>query len=208
MTESLSSAPGESFTGVTFSRDDWYAEEIVGRSYTDCQFHQIELTEAVLQNCTFTNCIFGNVSFNASRHVDSAFLGCTFRRCNFFDVEFSGCKLLGSTFEQSASLRPMRVIGGDWSFVVLAGADLRGCSFQSVRMREADLTAANCVDTVFADVDLSGAMLHGARFTRADLRGSDLSSLDPQGTDVRDAQILPEQAVAIAEALGLRVLAR
>ena len=99
----------------------------------------------------------------------------------------------------------MRVIGGDWSFVVLAGADLRGSTFQQVKLREADLTGANCVDSVFATVDLSGAMLHNAKFVRADLRGSDLTALDPLVTDVTDAKILAEQAVVIAQAMGLRV---
>jgi fluoroquinolone resistance protein len=119
-------------------------------------------------------------------------------------VEFTGCKLTGSRFERCA-LRPLRVIGGDWSFVVLPGSDLRGCAFEQVRMREADLSGANCVDSVFTSVDLSGAMLHSAKFARADLRGSDLTALDPLVTDVADARILPEQAVVIAQALGLRV---
>jgi uncharacterized protein YjbI with pentapeptide repeats len=99
------------------------------------------------------------------------------------------------------------VIGGDWSFVGLPGADLRGVTIHGVRMREADLTGANCEEAALVDVDLSGAQLHSARFGRCDLRGSDLTALDPTTTGLAGAIIGPAQAVVIAEALGLRVVA-
>ena len=72
-------------------------------------------------------------------------------------------------------------------------------------MREADLTGANCAEAVLTDTDLSGAQLHGASFVKADLRGSDLSTLDPSVTAVRDAVINAEQAIGIAQALGLQI---
>jgi uncharacterized protein YjbI with pentapeptide repeats len=100
--------------GETFSNEDWYAEEFTDRSYTRCVFSHLDLTEASSRGSVFTECTFGNVRFNASRHTDSAFLRCTFKRCNFFEAEFAGCKMTGSTFHQSI-LRPLRVIGGDWS---------------------------------------------------------------------------------------------
>jgi fluoroquinolone resistance protein len=174
----------EPIEGRTFKHEDWYGEQLIARTYIDCTFNDIELTESSIERSAFTDCTFGGVRFNASTHDDTAFIGCTFRRCNFFDTTFTGCKMTGSTFRESLNVRPMRVLGGDWSFVALAGADLRGTSFQGVRMREVDLTGANCTDAVFADVDLSGAQLHGISFVRADLRGSDLSAR-PAGRSTR-----------------------
>ena len=81
-----------------------------------------------------------------------------FRRCNFFEAEFTGCKLVGSTFIE-CDLRPLTVDGGDWSFVALPGADLRGVRLTGVRMREVDLTRANLTGATVAGVDLSGAQL-------------------------------------------------
>jgi fluoroquinolone resistance protein len=107
-----------------FFRDDWYGEELAGRHYVRCDFHEVDFSEALTRNSVFTDCVFGNVRFNASRHTDSAFTGCAFKRCNFFDAEFTGCKLVGATFTE-CELRPLRVTGGDWSFAGLAGADLR-----------------------------------------------------------------------------------
>jgi fluoroquinolone resistance protein len=188
----------------TFRDEDWYAEEITGRTYIRCSFLGIDLTESVTRGAVFTDCSFGNVRFNASKHIDSAFTGCGFKRCNFFDVEFEGCKLVGSIFEECV-IRPMRVLGGDWSFAGLPGADLRGSSFQDVRMREADLTGANCEDAVFLDVDLSGAQLHSSKFARTDLRGSDLSAVDPFNVELAGAIIGAGQAAVLAQALGLEV---
>lgn len=144
------------------------------------------------------------MAFNASRHVDSAFTRCAFRRCNLFEAEFDGCKLVGSTFAE-CDLRPLRVTGGDWSFVALTGADLRGVTFTDVRMREADLTGADLTGATVTGVDLSGAQLHGARLTRADLRGSDLTSVDPTTVQRAGALIDAEQAIVLAQALGFEI---
>lgn len=149
----------EDVDDAAFTQDDWYGEELTGQAYRRCTFTSVDLTEAVIGQCTFTDCTFGDVRFNAARLADSALLGCTFAGCNFFDAEFTGCKLSGSRFERCA-LRPLRVLGGDWSFVVLPGADLRG---------------------------------------------SDLSAVDPLAVELTDAVITPEQAVVIAQTLGLSV---
>lgn len=70
-------------------------------------------------------------------------------------------------------------------------------------MREADLTPARVRDGALRDVELSGASLAGT-----DLSGCDLSSLDPGTATLAGAVILPEQALTIAEALGLDVRTR
>lgn len=190
----------------TFRNEDWYAEEFVGRQYTRCTFLDVDMTECSSRGTVFEECTFGNVKFNVSKHADSAFTACTFTRCKLFDAEFSGCKLLGSVFKE-CSVRPIRVLGGDWSFVGLAGADLRGSTFQAVRMREVDLTKANCSGGAFTDVDLSGAQLHGCDFTGSDLRGSDITALDPLNVECRGTIIGPEQAALVARALGFEVRA-
>ncbi|WP_326558019.1 pentapeptide repeat-containing protein [Micromonospora sp. NBC_01796] len=190
--------------GETFRNEDWYGDEFTDSTYVGCTFLHVDLMEASTRGTVFQDCTFGNVQFNASRHTDSAFLRCTFKRCNLFEAEFTGCKFVGSTFTES-DLRPLRVFGGDWSFVGLSGADLRGVRFEGVRMREIDLTAANCAEAAIVNVDLSGAQLHHANLVRCDLRGSDLSALDPSTTQLTGAIIDPAQAVVIAQTLGLEI---
>lgn len=204
MSDSDPSRDPEPVTGRTFRDDDLYGEDFADRRYVECVFRHVDMTEATSRGAVFQECAFGNVRLNASRHVDSAFLRCVFERCDLFDAEFTGCKMIGSTFRETA-LRPLRIEGGDWSFVSLAGADLRGISVRGVRMREVDLTGAKCDDAVFADIDLSGGQLRGVSFVRTDLRGSDLTALDPRATELRGALIDPEQALVIARSLGLEI---
>jgi fluoroquinolone resistance protein len=196
--------PPEPIEDATLRDLDWYGEDLADRRYTRCQFHGVDLTEAASHGAVFTECTFGNVLFNASRHTDSAFIRCTFRRCNLFEAEFTGCKLIGSGFHDS-TLRPITVTGGDWSFVALTGADLRGARIREVRMREVDLGGANLQDSLLAGVDLSGAVLRGALLGRCDLRGSDLHAVEPGTLELAGAIIDVAQAVVIASALGLEV---
>jgi uncharacterized protein YjbI with pentapeptide repeats len=184
--------------------EDWACDDISGQEHARVAFHHVDLTEVVDQGASFTECAFSNCRFNASAHTDAAFVNCTFTNCSFFDATFTGCKLVGSMFDR-CTFGLLKVTGGDWSFVGLPGADLSKSEIVRVRMREADLTAATCTGATFRDVDLGGALLHRTDLTRADLRGSDLSTVDPLTVTLRDAVIDPNQAMTLAEALGMKV---
>jgi fluoroquinolone resistance protein len=99
----------------------------------------------------------------------------------------------------------LKVVGGDWSFVGLPGADLRTASFTGVRMREVDLVGARCEGSTLRDDDLSGSWFHRANLSRCDLRGSDVSAVDPLTVELGGAIITFDQAVVLATALGLDV---
>ncbi|MEU4676217.1 pentapeptide repeat-containing protein [Micromonospora sp. NPDC023737] len=189
---------------ATFRDEDWYGEELTDRRFVRCSFFEVDLTEAVSRGAVFDGCTFGNVKFNGSRHTDSAFTRCAFQRCNLFEAEFTGCKLVGSTFAQ-CDLRPLTISGGDWSFVALPRADLRGVRITDVRMREVDLTGANLTGATIAGVDLSAAQLNSARLSGADLRGTDLTALDPLVVERAGAIIDAEQSLVIAQALGFEI---
>jgi uncharacterized protein YjbI with pentapeptide repeats len=191
-------------TDSEVSHADWEGEDLSGQAHTRVAFSDVDLTDATDRGAVFTECTFRDCRFNGSSHTDAAFVNCTFSRCGFFDATFTDCKLVGSMFDR-CTYDLLRCAGGDWSFVGLPGADLRRASFSRLRMREADLTRARCDGGRLLDVDLSGASLRGASFVRTDLRGSDLSALDPTATDVAGAIIDTDQAITIAEALGLDV---
>jgi uncharacterized protein YjbI with pentapeptide repeats len=191
-------------TDSEVSHADWEGEDLSGREHTRVAFSDVDLTDATNRGAVFTECAFRDCRFNGSSHTDAAFVNCTFTRCRFFDVTFTNCKLVGSMFDR-CTYDLLRCEGGDWSFVGLPGADLRKASFSRLRMREADLTGARCDGGRLRGVDLSGASLGRASFVRTDLRGSDLSSLDPATAEVGGAIIDTDQAITMAEALGLDV---
>ena len=189
---------------VTQSSVDWSDEDISEQTHTRVLFVDLDLTEARNAGAVFTECTFKRAKFNASEHVGAAFLNCTFVNCNFFDAKFTECKMVGSMFDR-CTFEITQITGGNWSLVGLPGADLRSATLVGVRMREADLTGARCEESTFHDVDLAGALLHKANFAGCDLRGSDVSAFDPETTGIRGALVTIEQAVVIAEALGLDI---
>ncbi|MET7394253.1 pentapeptide repeat-containing protein [Dactylosporangium sp. NPDC005572] len=60
-------------------------------------------------------------------------------------------------------------------------------------------------DGVLTSVDFANATLANTDFRRADLRGSVLTAFDPRVVDLGDAIITADQAVDLAESLGLSI---
>ena len=191
---------------TTVAGADWTGRDISGQTHTRLLFDDLDLSEVENTGAVFTECTFRRARFNVSAHRDAAFVNCTFKGCTFFDTRFTECKMVGSTFDR-CTFDVTRVVGGNWSFVALPGADLRRASFSGVRLREADLTGARCQGASLRDCDLAGASLRGATLTGCDLRGSDLGALDPQHTPLSGAIVTYEQALVIAAALGLDIRA-
>jgi fluoroquinolone resistance protein len=198
-------ADGPATPASVVSDADWYARDLTGEATERTTFLRADLSEAVSDTGTvFADCLFRDTRFNSAVFTAAAFLNCTFTGCNFFAARFIDCKFVGSMFER-CDFGQFTVLGGDWSFVGLPGADLRKVTMRSVRMREADLTGARCDGATLRDLDLAGARAGKTRFAAADLRGSDLTALDPWSVDLAQAIIDWQQAVTIAANLGLDV---
>jgi uncharacterized protein YjbI with pentapeptide repeats len=165
--------------GDEVREEDWSGQRLVEARFEGVAFVDADLSEVVTENAVF-------------------------EECTCFDGELTGCKLVGSTFER-CSFDVMRVEGGDWSFVSLAGADLSSARFTDVRLREADLRGASAVQGTLRGLDLSGADLAEADLRECDLRGSDLSAVDPRQALLAGAVITPDQALVLALGLGLDV---
>ena len=191
-------------TDRTVAGENWDGRDISGETHTRIAFMDLDLTEVVNTGAVFTDCTFQRARFNVSKHQDAAFINCTFTACSFFDTTFTECKLVGSKFDR-CTYDLMRVVGGNWSFVGLSGADLRKATFRETRLREADLAGVKCQGASLRDVDLSGASLDGANFTDSDLRGSDLSAVEPEHVVLTGAIITLNQAVVLITSMGLDV---
>ncbi|MCC6243660.1 MAG: pentapeptide repeat-containing protein [Gemmatimonadaceae bacterium] len=186
------------------ARKDWYAQELADEQYTRETFATFDFTEASLDRMSFSECTFHGVQFNCSQQRGNAFVNCTFNNCSFFETTFTECKLLGSRFDR-CTFDLMRVTDGNWDHVVLARADLRKVTFETVRFREVDLAGARLQGAVIRDCDLTNATLNGAVLKGCDLRGSALGGLEPASVDLRGAIVTVDQAIVIAAAYGLDV---
>jgi fluoroquinolone resistance protein len=122
--------------------EDLYGEDLTGRGERQIEYVDVDLTESRSSaGAVFEQCVFRDVRFNAAEHTGAAFLNCAFVNCSLFGARFVDCKFVGSSFDR-CSFDQLVVQRGDWSFVGLGGADLRGASFTDVRMREVDLASA------------------------------------------------------------------
>lgn len=183
---------------------DWDVTELDGETFSNVLFAEVDMIELANRGAVFNECTFRATRFNMSVHTNAAFTNCTFTRCSFFGATFADCKLVGSMFD-GCTYGLFEVHGGNWSFTGFPGADLRKAKFTKVRLREADLTGARLQEAEIRDCDMSGAWLHSSDLIRCDLRGSDLTGLDPMTVKLGRTVVDYQQAVYIAEAVGLVV---
>ena len=121
---------------------DWYADDLGARSFVECTFTDVDLSETTSRGAMFDRCVFHNCRFNSSTHTSTAFVACEFRRTNFFDATLDGCKLAGSVFAD-CTLRPIKVVGGQWQGVTIRGGNLSKLDLSGLDLREADLSLSN-----------------------------------------------------------------
>ena len=182
---------GEDFRGL-----DWYGDDLGARSFVDGTFTDVDLSETTSRGATFERCVFHNCRFNASTHTSTAFVACEFRRTNFFDAILDGCKLAGSVFAD-CTLRPIKVVGGQWQGVTIRGGNLSKLDLTGLDLREADLSLSNLSGAVLRDVRLDGAALRDTDLTGADLRGASLVRRGPDRRPARaDAARSPRRRTA------------
>jgi uncharacterized protein YjbI with pentapeptide repeats len=108
-------------------------DELVGVRFVGGAYAGADLIELRTRGVVFEDCDFSHARLSSSEHVGSAFLRCTFRDAVLRDALFDGCKLSGSDLS-GATLRPMRVVGGDWSYVTIRGSDLTDLDLSGVKL--------------------------------------------------------------------------
>jgi uncharacterized protein YjbI with pentapeptide repeats len=187
----------EDFGGV-----DWYARDLVGERFVRCRFVEADLTEITTTDCVFEECDFGGAKLNASVHRRTAFDRSRLRRTNLFDSVFEVCRLAGTVVAEGCTLRPLKVVGGDWSYVTLRGVDLSGTVWESVRLTESDLSMADLTDASLRGCELTGVTLRHAVLRGTDLRETSVAGVDLVGLDLTGAVVDPAFAVALAQAYG------
>jgi uncharacterized protein YjbI with pentapeptide repeats len=194
-------------TGTTLAAPDWFRADLGGVEHERVLVDGGDATEALATGARFVDSTFRGTDLTLAEFTASAFENCTFVRCRLAGARFAECKLVGSVFVD-CTLERLDVDRGDWSFVDLAGADLRHTRFDGVRLVEADLSGVRAERAVLTGCVLDRARLDRADLTRADLRGSRFDVLDPNATRLAGAVVDWDQALVVAASLGLDVRAQ
>jgi uncharacterized protein YjbI with pentapeptide repeats len=153
----------------------------------------------VFEECTFHGC-----RFNSSTHTATAFVACDVRRSSFFDATLDGCKLVGTVLAE-CTLRPLRVVGGQWQGVTIRATNLSRLDLSGLDLREADLAMSNLTSSSLAGARLDRASLREAVLDGTDLRGAGLDGVDLTAATLRRTRLDLAGAVLVAELHGAEV---
>jgi len=189
----------ESFDGLQQAET-----QLQGSRFRSCSFRHANLEALVTAGCLFDSCDLTEVRFNASKHVNSAFVNCRFRGTHLFAAKFEDCKLTGSVFE-AVRWSGFSNSGGDWSYTNLRHSNLKGVSLRGARLLEADLYESNLEGADLRDTDLGNAVLSKANLAKADLRGANVGGIDFSTVSLRGVRLDVAQAVVIVQSLGATI---
>lgn len=117
---------------------------------------------------------------------------------------FQKCRLTGWTTNEA---RFENVMLRDCSaqYAGFIGARFNKVRFEKCIFMEADFENSDLSGVVFSECDLIGAQFSGARMAKTDLRTSKIDRIIVGPAELRGAIVEPEQAVMVAELLGLTV---
>lgn len=184
---------------------------VANTGFSDLELVWEDAGAATFDTVTFHGCLFEGVDFT----------GCTFR-----DVRFTGCRFIRCTLDRTWLNRV------DFADCSAPGLSLLQARLASVSMTSSDLSYANLsetsIDRLRADrTRFTEAALQRARLKRVEFDGCDLTRLDVFGTplsgidvsscdfavpvlsadfrELRGCTVSPEQALALAELLGVHI---
>lgn len=189
-----------------------YADQV----FSGLDLRGVTLADAGFSDCTFEHCALGQVVLYRCSLLDCRFRDCdlsnmTPTNSRFVDVEFKQSKLLGVDWtvagDKNTSKLPLSLAFED---CVLSLSSFFGLSLKKSRL-------LRCVahDADFSEADLSGCDCRETDFTKARFLHTNLSNanfsgarnyrIDPLANTVRRARFSLPEALALLEALDVRI---
>jgi fluoroquinolone resistance protein len=163
-----------------------------------------DFSDAVIEDCSFRECVLTDARFNTSTIRACEFAGAGVQGISLFAATVEECKMMGLDFTRGSRLDAATFARVNLDYALLRGVDLTGVEFTGCSMRECDLTNADLVNASLVECDLTDADWSGAS-----TRGTDLSGSRVRGLDLRRGPygviLTTRQAVSLVEDLGVRV---
>ena len=184
--------------------------------FRDAPFARVNMSHSSLQRANLRGANFDQGVLDGTLLEGAQAQGASFNGASMIGVDLTNARLKGATL-QGATLRRASLKGLD-----LQGADLSGAVFYKAdkpvrddygehvkwsgiyRLKDANLTGANLIRSIFQDVRLEGvdfsgaklvqasfikAQIKGGSFKKADLRNANFSGATLTGTDMEGATL-------------------
>lgn len=179
--------------------------------YTDLIFSGLEL-EADLP-VEFNGCVFRKTAFNGNFR-STQFIDCILEQCDLSNADFTGSrfhrvrfdsvKAVGTTFNKSL-WSYVRITGSNFCYTGFDQCKLNDCVFIETDFSDSVMSSSGFQQVTFQTLDFSSADLSDLTFDQLDLSSCQLQGVRLSPDHLRGLMVSMEQAVAIAELLGVKV---
>ena len=180
-------------------------QELRGLSFEGLQLQGWDLSDRVIEDCSFRECLLTDTRFNASVVRACEFAGAGVQGVSLFAATVEECKMMGLNFTRGSRFDAATFSRTNLDYALLRGVDLSSVEFTGCSMRECDFTGADLTDASLLECDLTDADWSNATTRGTDLRGSRVRGLDlrrgPYGVI-----LTTQQVVGLAQDLGVTVI--
>lgn len=164
-----------------------------------------DLSDRVVEDCSFRDCVLTDVGFNSSTIRRCTFEGASVQGASFFGASVEECKMMGLDFGRGVRFGASTFIRTNLDYCLLRGVDLVKVEFAECSMVECDFTGADLSQASLIGCDLTDADWSGVRARQTDLRGSRV-----RGFDLREGPygvvLTSRQVAGLAGDLGITVI--
>lgn len=209
ITESVSQSMAQAFGGVHGKYNcvgcDYSGQNLSGRSFRGRQLSGADFSKSDLRDADFSNSVLVGVNFSradlrGANFSHAKLTGCDLSHTRLEGADFDGISMIGCDVD-ARSLAPAQAVwllrgcdmGCDFSYVDLAGQDLRNLRLTGVGLRHANLTGADLSGARLQGIDFSFARLDGLRLNGARIIGCSFTGVDLHKVDFSNARVEDSQ---------------
>ena len=180
------------FKAVDYSNSALIAQEYDLCTFTNCQFHQADLSKTVFTDCTFIDC-----------DLSMAII----RKTAFRKVHFDHCKLLGLRFDDCDTF----VIAFTFDHCLLNFSSFSQLKLPNILFSNSQLNEVEFLETDLTKASFNNCNLERTVFERAILKEADFSTsynivIDPDNNQLRGAKFSSLNVVGLLDKYGISII--
>lgn len=147
--------------------------------FEDCTFKQIDLSDSILSDYKFINCIFTGCNLSMAKVQNTAFRDVVFTDCKMLGLRFDTC----NTFGFSIQARNCQM--DHTSFFEM---NLRKTLFNNARFIGSDFSGSDLSHSVFDSCELTDAIFDNTNLSGADFTSAFGFVIDPAKNQLKKAK--------------------
>lgn len=173
----------------------------------DDTFADQNATNIAISQVLFKNVVFNDIHWPFTKITDTIFENCDlsnvdFSQCFMDRVRLTNCKLVGIDMTE-AFLRNVVFDDCNAAYSVLRYSNCKKVNFHNSSFAEADLYSVSLIDVNFVHCNLDKVQFSGTKLAGIDLSTCEFYQLGLTADNLRGCIIAPEQAIALANILGV-----